>query len=214
MQRPGVKPAAIKSDNLHGGRPRRSPVALLLVDVINDLEFDGGEELLVHALPMAQRLAAFKKKAQAARIPVIYANDNFGQWQSDFARTVRHCCSRGVRGGAMSRLLKPAADDYFVLKPRHSGFFGTTLDILLHHLGTRLVIVAGLATDICVLFTANDAYMREYSVVVPGDCSAAENPHDHDRALRQMQRILKADISPSTDLKLRPLIAAARTISR
>jgi nicotinamidase-related amidase len=193
------------NENLHGGRPVHSPTVLLLIDVINDFEFEGADRLLEHALPMARRLAAFKKKARAAGCAVIYVNDNFGQWQSDFKQTVGHCCDKRVRGHVISRKLKPGRDDYFVLKPRHSGFFATTLDVLLDYLEARTLIICGLASNICVLFTANDGYMRGYKIMVPGDCSAAEHAGEHQFVLSQMAHVLKANITPSTELNLKSL---------
>jgi nicotinamidase-related amidase len=191
--------------DLHGNVPESSPVALLLIDVINDLEFDGGECLLPHALPMARQVAALKRRAKAAGIPTIYANDNFGRWQSDFTRVVQHCLDDGVRGEEIARLLEPDEDDYFVLKPKHSAFYATTLDVLLKYLGTRTVILTGIAGDICVLFSANDAYMRDYRLLVPRDCVASNSERENGHALEQMCRVLKADIRPSTALDLEAL---------
>ena len=123
-----------KNEDLHGNAPDKADVALLLIDVINDLEFPEGDQLLQHALPMAERIAALKRRAKAAGIPAIYVNDNFGRWQSDFNAQVEHCLHDGVRGQPIAELLRPDEDDYFVLKPKHSGFFSTTLDILLDYL--------------------------------------------------------------------------------
>jgi nicotinamidase-related amidase len=116
---------------------------------------------------MANRLAALKRRARAAGIPTIYINDNFGQWRSDFRQTVSHCTSPRSPGRRVSQRLKPTSHDYFVLKPKHSGFFDTTLDTLLETLRIRRVIVTGIAGNICVLFTANDAYMRTSSSSPP-----------------------------------------------
>ena len=108
-----------------------------------------------------RRLATLKRRASAAGVPTIYINDNFGQWRSDFRRTVAHCTSRSSPGRRVSRRLRPSSRDYFVLKPKHSGFFDTTLDTLLATLRIRRVVLTGIAGNICVLFTANDAYMRD-----------------------------------------------------
>jgi nicotinamidase-related amidase len=96
--------------------------------------------------------------------------------------------------------LRPEEDDYFVLKPKHSGFFSTTLDILLDYLGVETVVLTGLAANICVLFTANDAYMRDFHLVVPRDAVASNSREDNDYALEQMRTILKADIRPSAEV--------------
>jgi nicotinamidase-related amidase len=189
-----------KNPDLHGNAPDKSAVALLLIDVINDLEFDEGDRLLRSALPMADRIVALKARAKREGVPVVYVNDNFGRWQSDFNKQVEHCLRDGVRGAEIARRLRPGEDDYFVLKPKHSGFFSTTLDILLDYLGAETLILAGIAGNICVLFTANDAYMRDYHLVVPGDCVASNTEELNGYALEQMRTVLKADIRPSAEL--------------
>ena len=189
-----------KNEDLHGNVPDKSNVALLLIDVINDLDFTGGEELLRHALPMAEKLAELKRRARASGVPVIYVNDNFGKWQSDFNKILEHCLEEGARGKPVAELLRPEEDDYFVLKPKHSGFFSTTLDILLDYLGARTLVLTGLTGDICVLFTAHDAYMRDFNLVIPSDCVASNDPRENEYTLRKMRRLLDADIRPSTEL--------------
>jgi nicotinamidase-related amidase len=184
--------------------PDSSDVALLLIDVINDLEFVGGEKLLVHAMPMAAALAGLKERAKAAGIPAIYANDNFGRWRSDFTKLVHHCLENDVRGKPIVAKLAPEEDDYFVLKPKHSAFFHTNMDILLKYLGVRKIILTGLAGDICVLFSANDAYMRDFEIIVPPDCTASEDAEENQRVLLLMQRVLKAELTPATKITFSP----------
>ena len=194
-----------KNDDLHGNVPDKSDIALLLIDVINDLEFDEGEQVLKFALPMARNIAALKERARAASVPSIYVNDNFGRWKSDFNRHVEHCLSDGVRGRPLAEILKPKEDDYFVLKPKHSGFYSTTLDTLLSYLQVKRVIVTGIAGNICVLFTANDAYMRDYFLNVPSDCVVSNTAEENAHALEQMKIVLKADITPSPQLDFKQL---------
>ena len=195
-----------KNEDLHGSAPDKSDVALLLIDVINDLEFPEGDKLLAHALPMAGQIAALKRRAKAENIPVIYANDNFGRWRSDFIAQVEHCLQEGVRGQPIVELLRPDKDDYFVLKPKHSGFFSTALDTLLEYLGTKAMVLAGIAANNCVLFTANDAYMRDLDLAVPSDCVASITEEETRYALDQMRKVLKADTRPSTELSFRALV--------
>ena len=180
-----------------GGQRR---TALLLVDVINDMAFEGSESLVSLAEPMAQRLQALKNRARAAGLPTIYINDNFGKWRSDFRTLVEHCVNDDVPGRQVARLLKPDHEDYFVLKPKQSAFFGTTLDTLLRNLGTTAVILAGIAGDNCVLFSANDAYMRDLKLFIPSDCIASNSEEENRYALKLMQKVVKADIRPSTEL--------------
>lgn len=184
--------------------------ALLLIDVINDLAFKGSEVLVAHAEPMALRLAMLKRRAAAAGVPVIYVNDNFGKWRSDFRQTVAHCTARSSPGRRVSQRLRPTSRDYFVLKPKHSGFFDTTLDTLLESLRIRRVILTGIAGNICVLFTANDAYMRELKVFAPADCIVSNTAADNDHALQQIESVMKGNVASSTQLRFRP---AGRTRS-
>jgi nicotinamidase-related amidase len=190
----------VKNEDLYGFVPDQADVALLLIDVINDLEFDGGERLVQFAVPMAQKIAALKRQAKEARVPVIYVNDNFGRWQSDLSKLLAHCLEDGIRGKPLAELLRPDDDDYFVLKPKHSGFYCTTLDILLSYLKVKALILTGIAANICVLFTANDAYMRDFDLFVPADCVASNDERETSHALQQMATVLKADIRPSEDL--------------
>jgi nicotinamidase-related amidase len=197
--------------DLHGNAPDTAPVALLLIDIINDLAFPEGKALRKQALPMAKKIAALKRRAKEAGIPSIYVNDNFGRWQSDFQTLLRHCLDEDVCGQPIATLLQPEAEDYFVLKPKHSGFYATTLALLLQALGVHTLILTGMAGNICVLFTANDAYMRGYRLIVPADCVASQTVRENTSALHLMQTVLKADIRPSTALDLLQALASPQS---
>jgi len=199
-----------RNEDLHGMVPDTADVALILLDVINDLDFEGGEAMFPEAYAAAQRIAALKARAKRAGIPVVYVNDNFGRWQSDFSRTLDHCLHDDVRGRPIVELLLPEEDDYSVLKPKHSGFFSTTLDVLLNYLDVKTLIITGFAGNICVLFTANDAFMRDFNLVVPSDCVASNTQEDNGHALDQMRKVLKADTTASTELDLDALKKRSR----
>jgi len=187
------------SKDLYGSAPDKCSVALLIIDMINDLEFPEADLLLRFATPTAKKIKRLAARTRKAQIPVIYVNDNFGKWKSDFKALVEH--GFHSRGKQIVRLLKPKAHDYFVLKPKHSAFHSTTLDLLLTYLGTKKLIITGMASNICVLFTANDAYMRDFKLWVPQDCVCANTENDNDYALQQMKKILKADIRESSEIK-------------
>ena len=193
------------SHDLHGSAPDKSETALLLIDVINDFDFPEGEQLLRLALPVGKNIAALKKRARAAGIPAIYVNDNFGRWQSDFKKIVDHCAAEDARGKQFVEMLLPDDDDYFVLKPKNSGFYSTTLDLLLTHLTAKHLLLTGIAGNNCVFFTANDAYMRDYKVFVPPDCVVSNTEQENAYALKQMETVLKADTTLSVELDLKAL---------
>ena len=191
-----------KNVDLHGSAPDKHKIALLLIDVINDFDFPEANQLLKHARPMAKKLLRLKRRAQKAGVPVIYVNDNFGRWKSDFRHTVEHCARNG-RGSELVRLLRPEQNDYFVLKPKHSGFFSTTLETLLRYLETQTLILTGIAGNFCVLFTANDAYMRDFNLLVPSDCTVSNTKQENESALKIMKKFLKADTRLSSKIALR-----------
>jgi nicotinamidase-related amidase len=193
------------SHDLHGSAPDKSEAALLLIDVINDFDFEEGEQLLKLALPVGKNIAELKKRAKEAGIPSIYVNDNFGRWQSDFKKIVDHCSGEDAKGKSFVKLLLPDDDDYFVLKPKHSGFYSTTLELLLTHLGAKNLILTGIAGNNCVLFTANDAYMRDFKLFIPADCVVSNTEEDNEHALKQMETVLKADVTVSSELDLNAL---------
>lgn len=172
---------------------------------MNDFDFPDGEELLRLALPVGKNIAGLKQRAKEARIPVIYVNDNFGRWQSDFKKIVAHCRRADGRGKPFVESLLPADDDYFVLKPKHSGFYSTTLSLLLTHLGAKNLILTGIAGNNCVLFTANDAYMRDFKIFVPADCIVSNTEEENEHALKQMENVLKADTTIATELDLQKI---------
>jgi nicotinamidase-related amidase len=192
------------------GGAARSRAALLLIDVVNDLDFPGSDALVREAEAMAPRLARLAARARAARLPVVYVNDNFGRWESDWRKVIDRCLAPASPGRRVVEQLQPQEGDYFVLKPKHSGFFGTTLDLLLKQLGVRTLLLAGMATDICIFFTANDAYMRDYEVVVPRDCVAANTRRKTEFTLAQIREVLKGRTPSSRSLGLAGLRALRR----
>ena len=191
-----------KNIDLHGSAPDKHKFALLLIDIINDFDFPEADQLLEYARPMARNLLRLKRRAQKAGVPVVYVNDNFGRWKSDFRRTVEHCARHG-RGREVVRLLRPEQNDYFVLKPKHSGFFSTTLETLLRYLETQTLILTGIAGNFCVLFTANDAYMRDFNLLVPSDCAVSNTKKENNSALRLMNKFLEADTRSSSGIVFR-----------
>jgi nicotinamidase-related amidase len=163
--------AAATRPSLHAAsRARKAPVsALLLIDLINTWGIADGARLMRRTHAGLAPIARLRAHAGRAGVPVVYVNDNFGQWRSDFKQVV--AAARAAHGVAADIVaaLAPGSDDYFVLKPRHSGFYATPLHLLLGTLGVRRLVLSGVAGDQCVLATAGDALVRGYEVVVPRD---------------------------------------------
>jgi nicotinamidase-related amidase len=176
------------------------PVAVLLIDVINTMDFPGAELIYDAALAAAPNIATLKRRAKERGIPVIYANDNFGRWRSNFPSLVDSCLREGVPGRPLVEQLKPDKDDYFVLKPSYSAFYGTPLELLLRALRARSLVLAGFAGNMCVQFSAEEAFMRGYRIAIPRDCTASNHAEDTDCMLHHVQTVLGADTRPATEL--------------
>jgi len=182
--------------------PHSSSVALVLIDVINHFEFPDGDKILKNALPIAGFILRLKQRCRQARIPVIYVNDNFGQWRSDAKSLIAHCLDSNCAGRPFVEQLRPDEEDYFVLKPMHSAFFQTPLEILLRYLDVTSLILTGLATNSCIICTAHDAKMREFNLYVPSDCSAARSRREHEQAIKHIKEMACASVVPSGRLRI------------
>ena len=181
----------------------KSPAALILIDVINDFNFPDGPALLRNALQIVPNLARLKKRARRAGIPTIYVNDNFGQWRSEASKLVESCLQVKSAGKRFVESIRPDKEDYFVLKPMHSAFFQTPLEVLLRYLGASSLILGGLATNSCVVCTVHDANMRGFRVYVPSDCSAARTRREHLQAIQHIKNMADANVMASASLRLR-----------
>ena len=191
-------PHRIRDTGTRAHRLPQSQRVLLLVDFINALDFPGAEKLAAPALEAARATAGLKRRLRADGVVAIYANDNFGAWQSDFHGLVNRCLALPGEPGEITRLLRPEEDDLTVLKPRHSAFYASPLELLLAEMETRELIICGLAADMCVQLTAADAFLREYKVWVPSDCTAAETARAQANALEYMADVLKCEVHAST----------------
>jgi nicotinamidase-related amidase len=193
------------NDDLHGSAPHKSRVALILIDVVNAMDFPTGKKLAKHAAPAANKILALKQRAKAANVPVVYANDNYGRWRSDFRATLQRASLPEMPGHDVSLLLAPDDDDYFVLKPKHSAFYGSSLELLLTYFGCRRVVLAGFAGDRCVRFTAEDAFLRDYEVIVASDGIASEEVRANREALAYMRTYLGVQTKTSARIDFRAL---------
>jgi nicotinamidase-related amidase len=171
-----------------------------LIDVINRFDFRGAAPLIRAAGIAAPKIASLARAARTAGVPVIYVNDNFGRWSSDFKSTIAECTRAKPPVPAIVKRLKPVRGDYFVLKPQHSGFYATPLELLLGHLGVHTLVLTGYAANICVLFTADDAHMRGYHLVVPRDCVASNSRALTRFALDHVEVTLHGDTTPASEV--------------
>jgi nicotinamidase-related amidase len=125
-------------------------------------------------------------------VELVFVNDNHG----DFTAT-RDDLQRRALDGKFPDLVEPVLpprDCAFLPKVRHSAFFGTPLDYLLRNREVGIVVLAGQVTEQCVLYSALDAYVREFSLRVAGDCVAHIHADLAEAALRMMRRNMRAEI--------------------
>lgn len=193
-------------------RPSPVPVALLLIDVLTTFDFPDGDAILEGALRMRNALVKLKARARRAGVPVLYVNDNYGDWRSEKEVLMGRCLE--AKGGEFVRPLLPDSEDYFVLKPLHSAFYMTPLEVLLRHLEVEALILTGLTSNSCITVTAHDANMRGFDIYIPPDCSCARNAEEHTQALAQLEAMAGADLTRSTALKLPSVIRAAQRSQR
>lgn len=182
-------------------RPAYGGAALLIIDMINDLDFEDASALREPAEAAAKIIVELRAQADRLGVPVVYVNDNFGQWHSERSKLIEHSL-RNCEGRLLVRLLAPRENDYFVIKPQFSGFYATNLPVLLPKLGVKHLVLTGVAADICVLFTAADAHMRDYRLWVPSDAVASSDDQRKGWALGIMQHSMGAETRRSCDLSL------------
>jgi nicotinamidase-related amidase len=193
-------------------RPSPVPIALLLIDVLTTFQFPDGDAILQGALAIRDPLVRLKTRAREVGIPVLYVNDNFGDWRSEKEVLMGRCLE--AKGAEFVRPLLPDSEDYFVLKPLHSAFYMTPLEVLLQHLQVETLILSGLTSNSCLTVTAHDANMRGFDIYIPPDCSCARNPEEHAQALAQLEAMAGATVRRSASLKLPNLIRQAQISQR
>ena len=186
-------PVAPSHDRARGG------AALLIIDMINCFDFGGAQDLEPKARDAVDPIVALRASVEKAGFPIIYVNDNFGEWHSEKSKLVKRAVARD---NAVAGRLRPNDDDYFVIKPQFSGFYATNLPVLLPKLGVSRLILTGIATDICILFTAADAHMRDYALWIPEDCVGAEDDARGAWALEIMRESMGAETAPTATLAL------------
>lgn len=177
--------------------------ALLVVDMLNPYDHDDADALADHVAATIEPLADLVGRARedpGGAVDLVYVNDNHG----DFAATREDLVTRALQGRRPELVepLVPPPDVAFIQKVRHSVFYGTALDHLLRERELGTVILTGQVTEQCILYSALDAYIRHFKVVVPPDAVAAIHPDLHEAALKMMEVNMDADLTPSDEVRL------------
>jgi nicotinamidase-related amidase len=190
--------------------PAPGHTALVVIDMINALAFEGGERMKDPAEATIDPILSLRAAADAAGVPVIYVNDNNGQWHSERDRLIEETLAQDGPGRALTEKLRPRRDDYFIIKPQFSGFYATNLPVLLPQLGVSRLVLTGVAADICVLFTAADAHMRQYELWVPADAVAGNHDERTRWAIEIMKNSMGAETRTTQELSLEEWVAAGK----
>ena len=183
-----------------------SNAAILAIGLLNTFDFNGGDALKHAVAAMMEPVTSLRRQAAEAKVPVIFVNDNYGRWHDEPHQLIAHVANS--KGGDLLDQLRPQPDDYFVIKPESSGFYATTLPALLPRLGVSRLVLIGVAADICVLFTAADAHMREYDLWVPRDAVASQHEERAHWALEMMENGMSAETRPTSELSLAQWLAS------
>jgi nicotinamidase-related amidase len=185
----------------------RGSTALIIIDMIGPMQFEGAAELSGSLAGVGEVIRKLRDDAHVAQVPVIYVNDNFGEWHSEASRLVERAEEAGGVGQSLAHLLRPASEDFFIIKPQFSGFYATNLPVLLPKLGVSRLILTGVAADICVLFTAGDAHMRDYDLWAPENALVARTTERKRWALEIMRQSMHAETRGTDDYPLEQWLA-------
>ena len=197
-------------DAAQNAGPAPGGVGLLIIDMINDLSFSGAEPLIAACHDVVERILDLRDQADDLGVPTIYVNDNFGHWRSERSAIIEHAARAESPAREIVDRIAPRSRDFFVIKPRFSGFYATNLQVLLPRLEVDRLILTGVATDICVLFTAADAHMREYRLWTPEDAVASDDSKRAAWALEIMRNSMGARTEPTPDLGLKAWVDEGR----
>jgi nicotinamidase-related amidase len=174
--------------------------ALVVVDMLNTYEHADAEALTRSVREVLGNIASLIGRARSEDVEVIYVNDNYGAWNEGRSELVERA-STGPHGDLIEPIV-PAQETAFVVKARHSIFYETPLEYLLRQGDVERLVLVGQVTEQCILYSALDAYIRHFEVVVPPDAVAAIHPELHEAALQMMRINMDADITPSAELRL------------
>jgi len=175
-----------------------SGTALVVVDVLNAYQHEDADRLAESMAGAVDQIALLLDRARDEQRPVIYVNDNYGHWNSSSSELLEVALTEG-RHPELVEPLRPPRDANFVIKARHSIFYGTPLEHLLRQLGVSRLLLCGQVTEQCILYSALDAYVRDLSVGIPVDAVAHIDAELADAALRMMRRNMRADVQPTAD---------------
>ena len=146
------------------------------------------------------KISGLIEEATRRKVHLIFTQDWHSPDDKEFKIWPRHCV-QDTRGAEIIDKLSPFSKEAFVVRTqKYSAFFGTDLDLHLKEKGIKTLIIAGVATNICVMHAAIDAYLRGYEILVPEDCVAALTDYEQEYGLRHIKSVLKGTITSSGNI--------------
>lgn len=185
-------------------------MGMLILDLISDFRYPDAEKILPTARRIAKVIAPLKERARRAGVPVIYVNDTRGHWESDQSKFLNQCLGGSKAAAEIVNLLMPSSEDYFLFKPRHSAFFATSLPELLEQLKISSLLITGLTTHQCVLFTAVDAHVRRYEMIVASDGVGSARSAETRHGLYVLEHATNARVLPASKIRFPRKLATSR----
>jgi ureidoacrylate peracid hydrolase len=163
-------------------------VALLVVDMNRPFVDDGRPLSSPNARAVLPRIRELVEAFRAANRPVLWivqghhsvAHDRGGRLASWWPSPIME----GTTDVELAQGLAARGDEKIILKRRYSGFYQTDLELTLRCLGIEQVVICGVLSHVCPLFTAADAFSRDLCVFYPPDATASLNRELHLSALR------------------------------
>jgi nicotinamidase-related amidase len=179
---------------------RTPKTAVVVIDMLNTYDHEDGEQLLESARTAVPAIGHLMERAREAGALIVFVNDNFGDWTTGRAHLIEQ--TRDCVGPELIDPIAPDGDIPFLLKARHSAFYGTPLEYLLRSEGVERVVLSGQATEQCILYSALDAYVRHFDVVVPRDAVAHIDEDLANAALKMMESNMRAEIADADSVEL------------
>jgi nicotinamidase/pyrazinamidase len=172
---------------------------LIVVDMLNDFVQDGGSLVVPVAKSLIPNQQELLTKARETGVYVIFLADNHQPDDDEFEKWPPHAI-RGTWGSRVIEPLSPQDEERVVPKRRYSGFFGTDLDLTLRERGIDTVVIVGVLTDICVMYTSADASARGYNVIIVSDATGSTSLENHQFALTHAREVHGAVVTDTRDV--------------
>ncbi|MDX6625477.1 MAG: hypothetical protein QOE56_466 [Solirubrobacterales bacterium] len=183
-----------------GRNSQQNGTALVVVDMLNPYDHPEAAQLAEHVAEALPGIEMLLDRAKEEEVPIVYVNDNYGDWNSS-AEELAEKAKQGAHPELVEPVLPGSDRHSFVIKARHSIFYGTPLEYLLEQMEVGRLVLCGQVTEQCILYSALDAYVRHFELAIPTDAVAAIYDHLAEAALEMMERNLSAELRRAGEIR-------------